>query len=130
MTITFSRVAARILGPLIIAIETWRRWNQFGDIRSWPAIADDYLAGTFLFFAATVAKRAPESRGPLYLAAAWGVATGMMYGSFFSQLQRSSEADPSGLPVVPVLIVKGIGLLLCLGGLVGALKGRRRGDSA
>jgi hypothetical protein len=130
MTFTFSRVAARILGPFIIVVETWRRWSQFGDIRHWPMIVDDYLAGAFLFFAATVAKRAREARGPLYLGAAWGVATGMMYGSFFSQLQRSSEADPSGVPVVSILIVKGIGLLLCVGGLVGALKGPYRANSA
>jgi hypothetical protein len=129
MTITFSRVAAQILGPLVIAVETWRRWNQFGDVRSWPAIADDYLAGAFLFLAATIAKRAPD-RGPLYLAAAWGVAAGMMYGSFFSQLQRSAEADPSGLPVVPVLVVKGIALLVCIGGLVGALDRRHRVERA
>ena len=77
MTITFSRRAARILGPLIIAIETWRRWNQFGDIHSWPAIADDYIAGAFLFYSATAAKPATEFRGRLYLAAAWGVGTGM-----------------------------------------------------
>jgi len=129
MTITFSRRAARILGPLIIAIETWRRWNQFGDIHSWPAIADDYIAGAFLFYSATAAKPATEFRGRLYLAAAWGVGTGMMYGSFFSQLQRAAEPDPSSLPVLPVLIAKGVGLLLCVGGLVGSLKGPHRGDS-
>jgi hypothetical protein len=124
---TFSREAARILGPLIIVIETLRRRGQFGDVHHWPAIADDYIAGAFLFFAATIARRDPESRGPVYLGAAWGVGAGMMYGSFFSQLQRSGEADPSGLPVLPILIVKGIGLVLCLLGLVGALKGRRGG---
>ena len=126
MTFTFSRVAARIFGPLIIAIETWRRWQQFGDVRIWPAIVDDYLAGAFLFFAARIAQREPDAGGRVYLAGAWGAATGMMYGSFFSQLHRSAEADPSGLPVVAVLVVKGIGLLICLAGLIGALRGRHQ----
>jgi hypothetical protein len=130
MTIRFSRIAARSLGPLVIGIETWRRWHQFGDVRIWPAIFDDYLAGGFLLYAASVAKPANEVTGRRYLAGAWGVAAGMMYGSFFSQLYRFAEPDPSGLPVLPVLIAKGVGLVVCVGGLLGALKGEHRGASS
>jgi hypothetical protein len=127
-SLSFSRGAAQILGPLVIAIETWRRWHQFGEIRMWPAIFDDYLVGGFLLYAARVARPTNQSRGRRNRAPAWGVATGMMYGSFFAQLERLAERDPSGLPAWPVVIAKGIGLLVCLVGLVAALKGAGETD--
>ena len=130
MTVSFSRWAARILGPLVIAIETWRRWHQFGDVRMWPAILDDYLAGAFLLYAAHLATPGNDGIGRRYLAGAWGVAGGMMYQSFFSQLGRLADPDPSGMSVVPVLVGKGIGLVLCVGGLLGALRGGHTGGSA
>jgi hypothetical protein len=122
MALRFSRWAGRVVGPLIIVLETLRRWRQFGDPGAWPAIADDYIAGAFLFWAAASPRAAAVRGGRLYLAAAWGVLGGMAYGSFFTQLHRAGEPDPSGLPVLAVLLVKGFGLLLSIAGLIGALR--------
>jgi hypothetical protein len=113
----FARRAAPPFGLFAIGIETWRRWHQFGDVRMWPVIFDDYLMGGFLLAASLVAARSP-ARGRTWLAGAWGVATGMMYGSFFLQLGNPLGPDPSGFPLALVLLVKGIMLATCVSGLV------------
>jgi hypothetical protein len=122
MMFTFSRGAARVLAVLLIVIETWRRRHQLGNPSYWPVIFDDYLAGAFLIISARMAAPPTTARGQRFLATAWGVATGMMYGSFFGQLENRAAADPSGAPVTAILILKAVGLLLCLVGLVGALR--------
>jgi hypothetical protein len=124
MTLSFSRGAARVLGPLVIVLESIRRHHQFGDPRAWPSIFDDYLAGGFLLYAALLPLNRNENRARLFLGGAWGVAVGMSYGSFFGQLEHAAQPDPSGRPVAVVLAIKAVGLLLSLAGLIGALRSR------
>ena len=119
--IRFSRRAAFALGVFAICIESWRRWHQFGDVAMWPAIFDDYLAGGFLIVASRIAAR-DVRRGRVWLAAAWGAATMMMYGSFFGHLVNRGPPDPSGFPVNVVLFVKAIMLAVCMGGLIATLR--------
>jgi hypothetical protein len=45
----------------------------------------------------------------------------MMYGSFFGQLAKLQQSDPSGFPAECVVAVKGLLLALCLAGLVSTL---------
>ena len=121
MTLAFSRQLALGAGLFLPAIETWRRWGQFGQISKWPVIFDDFLAGGFLVLSTLVCRRSlPQGR--LLLAGAWGAAVGMMYGSFFSQLVELGEPDPSGVPSVLVVAFKALLLGLSLAGLVGALR--------
>jgi hypothetical protein len=97
MNLKTSRRLALGLGIFFPCIETWRRCGQFGQPREWPSIFDDYLAGALLLAAVWQARRS-AARGRTWLAAAWGYAVGMMYGSFFGQLLGRADADPSGLP--------------------------------
>jgi hypothetical protein len=90
MNLTFSRRLALGAGLLLPALETWRRWGQFGQISKWPAIFDDFLAGGFLVLSALACRRSVRN-GRVFLASAWGVALGMMYGSFFNQLVALGE---------------------------------------
>jgi hypothetical protein len=119
---------AFVFGVLAICIESWRRRHQFGDVAMWPAIFDDYLAGGFLITASRIAAR-DARRGRIWLAGAWGAATGMMYGSFFGHLVNRAAPDPSGVPVVVVLVVKAVLLVACLTGLIASLR-RSRADLA
>jgi hypothetical protein len=123
MPLAFARHAAFLFGAFAIVIETWRRWHQFGEVALWPAIFDDWLMGGFLIGAARFAGR-DAVRGRPWLAGAWGVATGIMYGSFFIGLQNRDRGDPSGFPAWCVLAVKGAMLALCLAGLVASLRAR------
>ncbi len=121
--IDFSRVAARAFGVFLFAIETWRRWDQMGQVRKWPSILDDWLAGAFLVAASVVAAR-DATRGRAWLAGAWGAATGMMFGSFFGQLTDGHGIDPSGAATSVVVGVKGVMFGLCVVGLVTSLRGK------
>jgi hypothetical protein len=78
------------------------------------------LLGGFLLYGAW--RVASDRRtGRAILAAAWGFMCGLAYYSFFGQLQRLAEPDPSGLAPVWVIAVKGVGLVLGIVGMVTAL---------
>jgi len=57
MTLAFSRRLALGAGLFLPAIETWRRWGQFGQLSKWPVIFDDFLAGGFLVLGALACRR-------------------------------------------------------------------------
>lgn len=120
MTLGFSRGLAIVFGVLLPIVETVRRWPQLTDLSMWPAWLDDFIIAGFLLYGAY--RTSEPNEGRRYLAAAWGIAFGMAYGSFFGQLMRSDSSDPSGIPVVWVLSIKAAGLLLIIAALVGSLR--------
>ncbi|MGD0679774.1 MAG: hypothetical protein ABSC94_30685 [Polyangiaceae bacterium] len=83
MNLTLSRRLALGSGLILPAVETWRRWGQWSQVAQWPFILDDFLAGALLVLGSLAVKRSP-TEGRALLASAWGVAFGMMYGSFFN----------------------------------------------
>jgi len=118
MNLAFSRRAALVAGVVMPLLETWRRWAEWGQLSKLPSILDDFVAGVFLILGGVMSRRDP-ARGRPYLAAAWGVATGMMYYSFFGQLVALGQPDPSGVSSAAVVVFKGVlfaGCLFCLGG--------------
>jgi hypothetical protein len=121
MTLTFSRRLALVFGVLLPIVETIRRWQQLGDIRIWPAWLDDVLLGTALLYGASRVAKDIETGRP-WLSAAWGLTCGMAYTSFFGQLARLDEPDPSSLPATWVVGIKGIGFLLAILALAGSLR--------
>ncbi|HEX8177942.1 MAG TPA: hypothetical protein VF525_00220 [Pyrinomonadaceae bacterium] len=128
MTINFSRRLAIILGILTPLAETLRRWQQLNDLRNWPAWLDDLLLGGFLLYGAwRVGRDAPG--GQRFLTAAWGVAFGMAYLSFFGQFEHLHD-DPSHLPGLWVAAIKGIGLVLITLALLVSLKRLPAADGA
>ncbi len=121
MDLAFSRRAALVAGIVMPLVETWRRWAEWGQLSKLPSILDDFLAGGFLILGAVMSRRDPAS-GRTYLAAAWGVATGMMYYSFLGQLVLLGQPDPSGVPPAAVVALKGVLLTGCVLCLAGALR--------
>lgn len=121
MTISFSRNLAILIGIVAPILETIRRrstWMEYP-----PAMLDDYLLGGFLLYGAwRVGRNATD--GQRFLSAAWGVALGMVFLSFFGHLYdlRAGKIDPAPVPSEWVLAVKGIGFLLAIVGLAGALR--------
>lgn len=125
MTLTFSRRLALVFGALLPIVETIRRWHQLGDIRMWPAWLDDFVLGACLLYGAWRTSKDIETGRP-WLAAAWGVTCGMAYTSFFGQLVRLDQPDPSALPAPWVAGIKGVGFLLAIVALAGSLRHPQR----
>ena len=90
------------------------------DIHYFLAWFDDYMVGGLLFFAAWTAYKSIE-KGRKYLVAAWGIATGMSFYSFTSQLQVINQPDPAPVSSSTVAIVKGIMFLVAVVCLVFSL---------
>jgi hypothetical protein len=121
MTLTFSRRLALVFGMVLPIVETIRRWHQLGDLRIWPAWLDDFVLGACLLYGWWRTTQDAATGRP-WLAAAWGVTCGMAYTSFFGQLLRLDEPDPSPLPTALVVGIKGVGFLLAIVALAGSLR--------
>ena len=117
----FSRTLACAGGVVLPIIETVRRWQQLADLRMAPAWLDDWLIGLFLLYGAW-RTRGNDGSGRATLAAAWGVACGMGYMSFFGQLAELDSADPSGVSSVTVVAIKGVMVGLAVIALVATLR--------
>lgn len=107
MAIKFSRWLALMGGILVPLAETIRRWSTWQ--QSPGNLFDDYILGAFLLYGAWRVGKDPRS-GQRFLAAAWALACGLGYASFFGQLQRLRlhEADPAPISSEWVLIIKGV----------------------
>jgi hypothetical protein len=113
--------AAFALGILVPLAETVRRWHQLTDPRYFINWFDDYLIGGLVVWAAWKTCRAPAA-GQRFLAAAWGFASGLGFGSFFGQLQEMHRPDPAPVSAEIVMIVKGVILAIALACLALTLK--------
>jgi hypothetical protein len=121
MTITFSRNLAIVIGIVTPVLETIRRWSTWTEYP--PAMLDDYFIGGFLLYGAwRVSKNAVS--GQRFLAAAWRVGLGMVFLSFFGQLRQMQlgEVDPAPVSTEWVAVIKGIGLLIVIVGLITSLR--------
>lgn len=121
MTIRLSRYLALFVGIVTPILETVRRWSTWQENPA--AMFDDYVLGAFLLYGAwRVGKDAVD--GQRFLTAAWGVALGMVFLSFFGQLNslRLGETDPAPIASEWVVAVKGIGFLIVMIGLISSLR--------
>jgi hypothetical protein len=115
-----SRHLALTLGVAIPALETIRRWHQLGDARYWPTWLEDLILGAVLIAAWKLTANGRYGNAK-YLAAAWGITVGMAYASFGSQLMHLDMPDPAPISSAWVAAIKGIGFVLAIAGLIGAL---------
>jgi len=121
MTIWFSRNLAIALGIITPLLETIRRWHTWQD--NPPTFFDDYILGGLLLFGAWRVGKNAQS-GQKFLSAGWGFMCGMVYLSFFGQLEdiRLGSIDPAPVPSEWVAVIKGIGFALAILGLVTSLR--------
>ena len=119
--ISISRYLAFVLGTLTPLAETIRRWSTWQNDP--PSFFDDFFIGGFLLLGALLVSKNPW-RGQRYLTAAFGFMCGMVYPSFFGQLEaiRMGEVDPAPISTTSVAIVKGVGFALAIAGLLLSLK--------
>ena len=113
MSIRFSRDAAFVIGVLTPVAETIRRWGTWREDPA--AYFDDFFLGGLLLLGAWRVLRDPR-KGQRFLAAGWGFACGMIYPSFFHQLERVRQGLPDPAPISAewVLAVKGAGFAVAI----------------
>jgi hypothetical protein len=121
MNIWLSQKLAYFLGAITPILETVRRWHTWQE--NPPALFDDYILGGLLLYGAWRVGKDAHS-GQKFLTAAWGFAFGMVYSSFFWQLEqnRLGANDPAPISGDWVAIVKGIGFIIVLIGFVTSLR--------
>lgn len=118
--ITYSKNLAFIIGILVPVAETIRRRNQLLQVQHFIYWFDDYILGAILLFAAWKAKQNPLE-GQKYLSAAWGLATGGLFLSTMTQVERLGGTDPSAMPPLSVAAIKALLLILAVSGLITSL---------
>ena len=100
-------IGTLVLAPLVIGLETWRRW---GDLLSPAALDDALVFGAALIVVWRLARR---DRGAprLWLfvcGGAWFLFCLSLWGSVYGY----SDGDPSGFPVWSVIAFKVVGFAL------------------
>jgi len=120
IAIAFSRNLAIVLGVAAPLLETIRRWHTWKDDPL--AFFDDYILGFLLLYGAWRVTKNTEG-GRKFLVVGWGFALGLAYASLDFQLQqvRVGAIDPAPISTEWVAVVKGIGFILVLMGLVTSL---------
>ena len=99
----FEVIAAFAIGILLPVLETCRRGISHWSV-SFTTMFEDYVAGVLLLIGAWASYRA-RPWGRLFLVLAWAYVTGMMGGSFWSQLEltfRQVITEPNNLLVIIV----------------------------
>jgi hypothetical protein len=121
VNIWLSRNLAILLGIITPLLETIRRWSTWRE--NPPAFFDDYILGGLLLYGAwRVGKNART--GQRFLVGAWGFSLGMVYSSFFGQLEqmRLGAIEPAPISSGWVAVIKGMGFILVIIGFVTSLK--------
>jgi hypothetical protein len=107
-----------IMGALVlIAGEVFRSW---GAERPLVFVLDDFLAGGMVILGAILMNR-PTATRRAFFAAGWGVAVGMLYGSFFGKLYDPGSADPGNFSVGVLVALLGLALAIGIGGLAASI---------
>ena len=107
------RVAAVLLALSLMIGELWRSW---GVGRPAMFVLDDQLMGGFLL-AAAWAVGAECRRTRTAFSAAWGVVTGMLYGSFFGKVFDPASANAGNWDLGVLTALLGIAFVVSLVGL-------------
>jgi hypothetical protein len=107
-----------VFGALSLMIgEVWRSW---GVGRPIMFVLDDQFAG-LLLLAGAWAMRVDSIRNRALFAAGWGVAAGMLYGSFFGKVIEPERATPGNWDLGVLTALLGLALAISLGGMAAAI---------
>ena len=125
---TLNRRMAFAFGVAISLLQAgraflWGHWPR--SLAGWPIFIDAYLVGALLISGAVIAHR-KEMLGRLIITAGWGFSCGILYRSFFEQLE-----DPSrhGGHEMLVLACKGALLAFSAAGLAIAVAQKNEGKA-
>ncbi|QNQ11590.1 hypothetical protein [Sphingomonas alpina] len=111
------RIIAIIGAILLMAGEAYRSWGAGRPVAFWM---DDMLAGAMMI-AAAIAVGRPTRATRSFFSASWGVAVGMLYGSFFGKLFDPASTNPGNFPLGLLTALIGLAFILAIGGLIASI---------
>ena len=107
-----------ILGALLLMIgEAYRSWGAGRPAAFWM---DDMLAGAMMI-AAAIAVRRPTRVTRSFFSAAWGVAVGMLYGSFFGKVFDPASSDPGNFSLGLLTALIGVAFVISIAALIASI---------
>ena len=113
--------ALRILGIigaiLLMAGEAFRTWGTGRPVAFWM---DDMLAGAMMIAAAILVRR-PTRATRSFFSAAWGVAVGMLYGSFFGKVFDPASSNPGNFSLGLLTWLIGFAFVAAIAGLIASI---------
>lgn len=118
--VKISMYFAFIGGVFVPLLETVRRWHQESVAGYFVTWFEDYAIGALLLLGGWKTYKSIE-KGRKYLTASWGVATGMGFEDFFSQLEVIHRAELVSGSNLGIAIIKGVIFLICALSLVFSL---------
>ena len=109
---------AGIVGAVaVMSGEAYRSWGVGRPVAFWM---DDMLAGAMMI-AAAIAVGRPSVATRSFFASAWGVAVGMLYGSFFGKLFAPGSSDPGNFRMGTLTALVGAAFVAAITGLVASI---------
>jgi len=102
-------IATYILAPILMAIETWRRWDNLWSMSYFDDVILVVLAGIAVYF-----LRKQQFIGQLLWLFAAGACFMMINISFFWAIEEMNLPDASGLAMSKVIAVKALMYLIIL----------------
>lgn len=119
------RIVAVLHALSLMIGECWRSW---GVGRPVMFVLDDMLMGGFLLAAAwAVGRETVRTRAAF--AGAWGVVTGMLYGSFFGKVFDPARAQAGNWDLGVLTALLGVAFAVSLAGLWFSLTLPLRGET-
>ena len=112
--IRLIRALAITLALSLMMGEAARSWGVGRPAYAW---LDDQIMGAMLLAGAWLASRPTPAR-LAFLAAAWGVNAGMLYGSFFGKLVEPARAQPGNFDLDLLTALIGLAFVTSLVGLL------------
>ena len=111
------RILAIVGALLLMGGEAYRSWGVGRPVAFWM---DDMLAGAMMI-AAAIAVRRPTRATRSFFSASWGVAVGMLYGSFFGKLFDPAGANPGNFSLGILTALIGLAFAISIAGLVASI---------
>lgn len=111
------RILAIVGALLLMGGEAYRSWGVGRPVAFWM---DDMLAGAIMI-AAAIAVRRPTPMTRSFFSASWGIAVGMLYGSFFGKLFDPASTDPGNFSLGILTALIGLAFAISIAGLVASI---------
>ena len=111
------RILSIVAALMLMAGEAYRSWGVGRPIAFWM---DDMLAGAMMIAAAILVRR-PTRATRSFFSAAWGVAVGMLYGSFFGKVFDPASSNPGNFSLGLLTGLIGFAFVAAIAGLIASI---------